>query len=191
MQPAVTLRRTRTPRRMLILGLVALMVLALSAPVSAGGSGHDGRRVTISGDSEPADCNPGVGVGSIELTGDVAGCLSFFPEDYRCDRLNGFDRYRERGSESFEGTLYGEPGTFETTYTLEATYASGFCDAVAAGGFPFELQLTGGCDHRVVGTSGAFDGVHGLITFFDVIPDPGTSGASNFLYAGHLRIPKG
>lgn len=47
-------------------------------------------------------------------------------------------------------------------------------------------QLTGGCDHRVIGTSGAFKGMRGLITFFDVIPDPGESGASNFLYRGRL-----
>lgn len=172
--------RTRS-RRWLILGVVAIVLVVLAAPALAGG------RTSISGNSVPSDCNDGVGAGAIALTGDIEGCLTFFPEDYRCDELNGFDRYWEAGTEHFVGTYQGEAGEFTTTYTLEATFAEGFCDAVEAGGFPFELQLTGGCDHYVTGTSGAFEGVRGLITFFDVIPDPGTSGASNYLYAGRLR----
>ena len=52
----------------------------------------------------------------------------------------------------------------------------------SARGFPFELQYTGGCGHRIIGTSGSFDGVSGLRTFFDVflIPQPP--------YAGHRPL---
>lgn len=172
----------------LIFGLSIVLVLALTSPSGAAGD-SGGETITISGDSVPSDCNEGEGAGAIALTGDIEGCLTFFPGDYSCDRLNGFDRFRETGTESFTGSLHGQPGDFTTSYTLEASYAAGFCDQVDAGGFPFELQLTGGCDHTVTGTSGAFEGVTGLITFFDVIPDPGVSGASNFLYAGDLHMP--
>ena len=172
------------------IGLSIVLLLAFTGPVGAAGdAGGDGTVITVSGDSVPSDCNNGEGAGAILLSGDVEGCLTFFPEDFSCDELIGFDRYRESGTESFVGSLNGEAGEFTTTYVLEATYASGFCDAVAAGGFPFELQITGGCDHTVTGVSGSFVGVSGLITFFDVIPVPGVSGASNFLYAGELEIP--
>ena len=52
----------------------------------------------------------------------------------------------------------------------------------------FSAQLTGGCLHKIVDSSGTgkFEGVDGKLRFFDVIPDPGESGASNFLYAGYL-----
>lgn len=181
MGTSLSLRDWTRGQRWLVLGVVAVVLVVVAGPVDAAA------RRTISGDSVPSDCSAGVGVGSIALSGDLDGCLTFFVDDYRCDELNGFDRYREWGTEHFAGTFWGESGEFTTTYTLEATYAEGFCDAVDAGGFPFELQLTGGCDHRITGTSGVFDGVSGLITFFDVIPDPGSSGASNYLYAGYLQ----
>lgn len=190
MEHTVSNRRARSTRSILVFGLSAILLLAFTSPVSATGDDGGGvETVVVSGDSVPSDCNEGQGAGSILLTGDVDGCLTFFPESFTCDELNGFDRYREFGTEEFVGSLHGESGEFRTTYELEASYASGFCDAVDAGGFPFELQLTGGCDHTVIGESGAFAGVSGLITFFDVIPEPGVSGASNFLYAGDLEIP--
>lgn len=177
-------RSRTTNRRWLALGLAMVLVLAIAAPVSAK---SNVTRQLVSGDSVPADCNPGEGAGSLYMTGDIDGCLTFYPERYSCDDLNGFERYREWGSESFTGTLNGEAGEFTTTYFLEATYAPGFCDALDEGIFAWELQLTGGCKHRITGTSGSFDGVTGLLTFFDVIPDPGVSGASNFIYAAELK----
>ena len=173
--------------RLMVLGISLMLMLAFTAPVGAADSNGVGEVMTVSGNSEPSDCNNDEGVGAIYLTGDVEGCLTFFPSDFSCDELNGYDRYRESGTETFDGSLHGEPGKFTTTYTLEATYAPGFCDGVNAGGFPFELQLTGGCDHAVTGTEGSFAGITGLITFFDVIPNPGVSGASNFFYAGDLE----
>ena len=178
-------KRLRTP--VMVLAVVAALVGASALPVSADGK-KGGERITVSGNSVPSDCNDGEGAGAIALTGDLEGCLTFFPKRFTCDELNGFARYRESGTESFEGTLHGEPGRFSTSYTLEATYESGSCAEFEAGGFPFLSQLTGGCDHYVRGRSGAFRGASGLITFFDVIPDPGSSGASNFLYAGTLKV---
>ena len=182
-------RRTRVGgwRSLVGLGAIFIMIVAFSTPVSAQAEASPAQHVTVSGDSEPSDCNNGRGAGAIALTGDLEGCLIFFPGDFTCDELNGFDRVRESGRELFIGSLFGERGKFRTHYDLEATYAAGFCDAVEAGGFPFEMQLTGGCDHYVRGRTGAFRGMKGLITFFDVVPVPGESGASNFLYAGELK----
>lgn len=192
MEHKLSIRRARfrSMRPVMVIAVSVILLLAFTSPVSAKGDGNVGETMTVSGNSEFSDCNAGIGLGALFLTGDVEGCLTFLEiEDFSCDEMNGFDRYRESGIESFVGSLHGEPGEFETTYTLEATYAEGFCDQVNAGGFPFELQLTGGCDHTVIGESGSFEGVTGLITFFDVIPDPGVSGASNFLYVGTLTTP--
>ncbi len=181
-------RRFGKGRSLIAVGLaMVLLVVAFTVPVGA----HKNKRtVRISGDSLPADCNPGVGVGSLELTGDLEGCLSFMPERFKCKELNGFARYREWGTESFVGELRGKKGRFTTEYRIEATYAQGSCEEFNDGGFPFEKQLTGGCDHWITGVSGAFKKAHGLITFFDIIPDPGTSGASNFFYSGYLHVKK-
>jgi len=174
-------------RRLVSLGLAILMIVAFSTPVSTAQAQAAQEPITISGNSVPSDCSDGRGAGAIFLSGDIEGCLTFFPTDFVCEELDGFDRYREEGKELFTGTLNGERGKFRTSYTLDATYAPGFCDAVNEGEFPFELQLTGGCDHKVRGRTGAFAGLKGLITFFDVIPDPGEGGATNFLYAGELK----
>jgi hypothetical protein len=170
-------------RSLIVLGLVALLALMLTAPVDASARrGH----VSISGDSTPSDCNEGEGDGAIMMSGDLEGCLTFFVDRFECDELNGFARYREWGAESFDGEFRGQEGTFRTTYDLEATYEAGSCADFDAGEFPYLNQLTGGCDHKIVAGDGVFRGVRGHITYFDVIPVPGESGASNFLYAGAL-----
>ncbi|MEM9467073.1 MAG: hypothetical protein AAGA90_17000 [Actinomycetota bacterium] len=182
-----TNRRRITPTRALFAIAIAVAVLlGMLAPASAG------RKIDISGDAVPSLCNDGEGVGAIELTGDLDGCLTFFPKRASCTEYNGFALYEERGRETFVGTFRGEEGTFRTRYTLAATYTAGSCVAIDAalageGDFPFERQLTGGCDHQIIGKRGAFDDLDGLITFYDVIPEPGVSGASNYFYSGYLR----
>lgn len=154
------------------------MIFALMTPVEAA------PKTTISGNATLSAC----GGGGLALTGDLRGCLNFFPARMECEAMNGFDRYREWGREVFTGRYLGERGKFRTKYFIEATYLAGTCaDAEATGEFNFEGQLTGGCDHYITGRRGVFKGMRGLITFFDVIPDPGVSGASNFYYAGYLR----
>ncbi len=161
-----------------------LTALLLPAPAEA-----QGEPTAISGDAVPSDCNNGKGLGAIELTGDLEGCLIFFPKTAECTEYNGFALYEEAGVERFIGSYNGEAGKFRTKYTLAGTYAQGACadfEAEDYGTF-FSKQLTGGCDHYIKGKTGAFKGMKGLITFHDVIPTPGTSGASNFFYTGYLK----
>lgn len=184
-------RTSATTRALLVLVVAVAVTFGVLTPASAK-NGGGGTRTTISGDAVPSLCNDGAGVGAIELTGDLEGCLIFFPTAAECTELNGFALYEERGKEEFIGSYQGEDGTFRTRYTLAATYAEGSCaaiDAALAGeaDFPFDKQLTGGCDHRIKGKTGAFKGLNGLITFHDIIPEPGVSGASNFFYEGYLR----
>lgn len=175
--------KSRLPLLPVVLGAVFLLA-SVASPVDAIGR-H--RSTTVSGNALPSECNKGEGVGALELTGDLEGCWIFLDFDFECEELNGFARYTEKGRESFSGTANGVEGTFKTKYTLEATYNSGACQEFDAGGFPFEEQITGGCDHYIVKGTGAFRRAKGLITFFDVIPDPGESGASNYFYAGKIR----
>jgi hypothetical protein len=171
-------------RPVTILAVAALSAAALLAVVSAA-SAVQSKTVSVSGNSTPSTCNKGKGAGAISLTGDLQGCLTYFPTRYECDELNGFARYTEWGTERFVGTLRGAGGQFTTTYKVVATYATGSCEEFDKGGFPATKQTSGGCEHAVTGRSGAFKGSRGLITFFDVIK-PG-KGATNYLYAGTLR----
>lgn len=178
-------RRFRSKWLLLPLTLGMLLILSsIAAPVDAIGKQSS---VLLSGNAVPSACNGDVGLGAIELSGDMEGCLTFLDFDFECKELNGFALYNERGRESFAGTANGVEGTFTTRYTLEATYKSGACEEFNAGGFPFEQQMTGGCDHFIVNGTGAFRDARGLVTFFDVIPDPGESGASNFFYTAQIR----
>ncbi len=170
-------RRRRRGRALVGLAMSMAMVFASMAPVEAA------PKTTISGNATLSDC----GGGGLQLTGDLQGCLNFFPARFECEAMNGFDRYREWGREIFTGRYMGERGKFRTKYFIEATYLAGTCAAAEAGEFNFNAQLTGGCDHYINGRRGVFKGKRGMITFFDVIPEPGVSGASNFYYAGYLR----
>ena len=88
-------------------GLSVVLLPAFASPVSATGNGGSAAHtMTISGDSVPSDCSNGEGAGAIFLMGDVEGCLTFFPDSYICDELNGFDRYREWRTEAFVGELH-------------------------------------------------------------------------------------
>ncbi|MGI9606505.1 MAG: hypothetical protein ACR2P0_10245 [Acidimicrobiales bacterium] len=174
-------RRRRGRLSLIAIGAVLTMLLSLMTPVGAAQE-----RTTVSGDAVPSTCNNGVGAGAIALTGDLEGCLIFFPGSFECTELNGFALYEERGREVFVGKYDGQRGRFRTKYTLAATYTAGSCAEFDTGGFPFLNQLTGGCDHHIVGKRGVFKGMRGLLTFHDVIPEPGVSGASNFLYSGYL-----
>lgn len=91
--------------------------------------------------------------------------------------------YKEWGGEVFRGAFQGKWGRFDTRYVVEATFGQGFCDT-----FDVNTEYTGSCDHPLSGKRGVFKNVEGLIQLFDVIPDPGVSGASNFLYAGYLIL---
>lgn len=148
-----------------------------------------GDQSSLSGDATGSTCNNGAGVGALELTGDLQGCLIFFVETAVCTELNGFALLDETGTELFIGSWAGQTGEFTTEYTLKATFAQGACADLDAADYDafYGKQLTGGCDHYITGSAGVFDGRNGLITFHDIIPDPGVSGASNFFYEGYLN----
>lgn len=162
-------------RPMAAKGLLLILFLLLALPAIAG-TAQDGH-TQISGDSVLSDC----GDFALEMTGDLNGCLEIFPERFTCEELNGFAVYREWGEELFRDN--DGVSSFSTKYDLEGLYAQGFCDS-----FDFSTQLAGGCSHKVFSGEGKFLGSNGLITFYDIIPVPGASGASNFVYHGDVKI---
>jgi hypothetical protein len=147
---------------------------------------------TISGNSTFSDCGAAGSDFALLFTGDLMGCLSIFVQGYTCKEVNGFAHYTERGREAFVGTWRGKQGRFTTKYTVDAAYATGFCQS-----FDYSLELSGSCIHKIQGRSGVFANVEGVYTMFDVITnvtgDPVTgefkagSGANNFLYAGRIQ----
>ena len=180
---AEELRPVRRRRRALLGSVItALLVLALAAPNVGAGVTRD----PISGTASFSDCNGNEGVGALEFAGDLDGCLIFTPRFSECTELLGFALYEERGAETFRGSYLGSTGVFRTTYTLTATYEQGSCEAFDAGNPPYEAQITGGCDHSIRGTRGVFRDLTGNFNIFDVIPEPGVSGAAEFHWAGYI-----
>jgi len=164
------------------------LVIALLTPNPAGAAEE---RTVISGTAEFSECNNGKGAGALMFSGDLEGCLTFYPKDYTCTEMNGFALYEESGSEIFIGSYEGVRGKFRTRYTLAATYLADSCDAIDdavlnGGDFPWDRQVTGGCDHKILGRKGAFAGKRGNFNIFDVIPEPGVSGATTFQWAGWI-----
>jgi hypothetical protein len=156
----------------------AAVVLAMFFVFSVSVYAADGQggRTRVSGDSVFSDC----GEYALEMSGDLNGCLDIIPQRYTCEEVGDIAVYREWGEEFFRD----EDGvsTFETKYDLEGIYTAGFCET-----FDFTTQLAGGCDHKVLKGRGKFRGANGIITFYDIIPDPGVSGASNFIYHGDVK----
>jgi hypothetical protein len=168
--------------------LVVAMLASGSAALAAGT-----RPTFVSGNSTYSDCGlPGSDL-ALAMTGDLEGCWSVFVEGFKCKELNGFDLYLEHGKEIFVGTLRGKRGRFATDYTLDAVMAKGFCQS-----FDFTLEVTGGCNHKIHGRTGIFEGADGLLKFLDVITgvtgDPVTgafnagTGPNNFPYYGRINL---
>jgi hypothetical protein len=170
-------------------GALATLLLAGGDAALATGSGG----AFVSGNSTYSDCGAEGSDLALALTGDLEGCWSVFVEGFKCKELDGFDLYLENGRELFIGRLRGKQGRFATDYTLEAVMAKGFCQS-----FDFTLEVAGGCDHRIHGRSGVFEGAHGRIKFLDVIAgvsgDPVTgafnagTGPNNFPYYGRIQL---
>jgi hypothetical protein len=181
----MALRRARIPSA----SVFAVVVLASGSAALA-----DGNRTTfVSGNSTYSDCGLAGSDLALAMTGDLEGCWSVFVEGFKCKELDGFDLYLEHGREVFVGTLRGKQGRFATDYTLDAVMAKGFCQS-----FDFTLEVAGGCNHKIHGRSGVFEGADGLIKFLDVIagvtgdPVTGTfnagTGPNNFPYYGRINL---
>ena len=181
----------RTWRSARYLGAAALSTVIMASGNAALATGD--RSYRISGNSTFSNCGAEGSDFGLLMTGDLAGCLSIFVQGFTCKELNGFAHYKERGREAFVGTWRGKNGRFVTDYTVDAAYASGFCQSL-----DFSLELSGSCIHNLHGRSGVFADAEGVFTLFDVITnvtgDPVTgaftagSGANNFLYSGRIRI---
>jgi hypothetical protein len=151
------------------------------------------RTVFVSGNSTYSDCGVEGSDLALAMTGDLEGCWSVFVEGFKCKELKDFDLYLENGREVFVGKLRGNRGRFVTDYTLEAVMAKGFCQT-----FDFTQEVAGGCNHKIHGRSGVFEGADGRIKFLDVITgvtgDPVTGefqagiGPNNFPYYGRINL---
>ena len=127
---------------------------------------------------EVGECNSSLGQGSdfaLIMTGDLAGCLYVFIDEYECSPSG---TYREQGRELFVGMYNGQYGTFRTTYKFHAKYEG------CSEGFPVGAEIFGRCQHPIVKGSGTgvFSGVTGRLDFKDDIE------AGNFPYRGHLKF---
>ena len=179
---------TRRGSRFLVGSALATVIMASGNAALATGD----RSTRISGNSTFSDCGVAESDFALLMTGDLKGCLSIFVRDFTCKEVNGFAHYTERGREAFVGTWRGKHGRFVTNYTVNAAYATGFCES-----FDFSLELSGSCTHHIHGRSGVFADAEGVFTLFDVITnvtgDPVTgafapgSGPNNFLYSGRIR----
>jgi len=175
-------------------GLSSASVLAVAMLASGGPALADGNKSTfVSGNSTYSNCGLAGSDLALAMTGDLEGCWSVFVEGFKCKELADFDLYLENGREVFVGTLRGKRGRFATDYTLDAVMAKGFCQS-----FDFSQEVAGGCNHKIRGRSGVFEGAGGLIKFLDVITgvtgDPVTgafhagTGPNNFPYYGRINF---
>ncbi|MCP9236223.1 hypothetical protein [Lewinella sp. JB7] len=112
---------------------------------------------------------------SIQLTGDLEGCLYVFVSDYACSPSG---TYREEGREYFVGTYLGDAGTFWTDYKFEGKY-----EGCSPDGFFLGAEIFGRCQHPIARGSGTgiFTDVRGRLDFKDDVE------AGNFPFRGHLR----
>jgi hypothetical protein len=113
---------------------------------------------------------------SISMTGDLAGCLYTYVDDFECSPSG---TYREIGRENFVGTYMGVAGSFWTTYKFEAKY-----EGCAEDGSYVGAEIKGRCQHPVVDGSGTgvFEGVTGRLAFKDDIE------AASYPYRIHLSF---
>jgi hypothetical protein len=175
--------------RVMSAGVLATVMLAGGSPATA----NESKSTFVSGNSTYSDCGLEGSDVALAMTGDLEGCWSVFVQGFKCKELDGYDLYLENGREVFIGKYRGKQGRFATDYTLDAVMAKGFCQS-----FDFTLEVAGGCDHKIHGRSGVFDGAEGRIKFLDVIagvtgdPVSGTfnagTGANNFPYYGRISF---
>ena len=87
-------------------------------------------------------------------------------------KFNPSGTYIEQGTEIFVGCMGTRCGTFETTYTFTAKYVDD----------TFAEEIHGRCHHPIVGGTGRFAGVKGVILFKDDVVN------LKFNYRGHISL---
>ena len=133
----------------LVIGVVVLLVGA--APASAGNG------VTrVAGLLEPdtsAQCTAVDNQGAYVATGSLVGC--WYVTTFENVRTNPGGGFYADGTETFVGCLGDACGQFFTTYTFTAKYAG-------------DTELHGRCHHPIIGGTGDFAGVSGVINMHDL-----------------------
>jgi hypothetical protein len=113
---------------------------------------------------DPGDYPP------LDLSGSLNGCWYTY---VAASQFNPSGTYIEQGTEIFVGCLNGLAcGTFETIYTFTAKYVDD----------TFAQEIHGRCEHRIVGGTGDFTGVKGVILFKDDVVN------IKFDYRGHISL---
>jgi hypothetical protein len=103
----------------------------------------------------------------MELEGSLVGCWYTYVSDAKAQPSG---TYLEKGTETFVGCLNETTcGTFTTTYTFTGKFA------------PSGAEIHGRCEHSIVGGTGGFDGVSGVINFKDDVD------AGLFFYRGNIH----
>ena len=166
-----------TIRRLVVL-IAAVSALAVLAAAPAGAAGAK----KVSGTAFPgtlgdAPCDDAAHVGadySIEMTGDLAGCVYGYITSFAFHEGSGV--YKERADETFAGCYGAVCGTFEMKENF-------------TGKFDLDTgnEIHGRCKHPIVSGSGTggFAGVTGRLDFKDDVSDPANP---VFPYKGHLKL---
>ena len=153
--------------------VAALVFVVLAIPASAGTTQISGIGVFNNGCQPPAGSPPGNpgDYPPIDLSsGSLDGCWYTYVS---ASKFNPSGTYIEQGTEIFVGCLNGTTcGTFETTYTFTAKYVDD----------TFAEEIHGRCHHPIVGGTGRFAGVKGVILFKDDVVN------LKYHYRGHISL---
>lgn len=161
----------RWPRAATVSAVVAATALVVVVgTASAGTTQVSGDGVFNAACDPPGALQPPSDTGDYDplaLTGNLVGCWYTYVSDARSHPSG---TYQETGTELFVGCLNGTTcGTFSTTYTFTAKFA------------PTGAELHGRCQHPIVGGTGGFAGMSGVILFKDDV-DTGI-----FYYRGNIK----
>ena len=162
-----------TPRLAFVVMSVAGSLIALAAPVNAATNQLSGTGFfnPSKGHPCPVDQPAYSSYDPIVMTGSLDGCWYTHIET---SKTTPGGVYLETGHELFVGSLNGGPtGTFTTNYNFEAKLN-------AAG-----KEVRGGCQHRIVATSGTVGlaGATGIVFFMDIVGVTIT-----YKYHGHISL---
>lgn len=165
-------------RRVFVLAVAMVVMLALAPPASANVKGAT--QVAGVGVFDAAgECQDDVGFyhAAIVITGDMPGCLY---QVWGPSSMKPSGTYFERGTETFVSAA-NSADRFETTYVFTGKFNDG----------DFGDEIFGRCQHPIVPGSGtgAFAGATGRLDFKDVIERDGDGNITNvyFPMRGHIR----
>lgn len=152
-----------------IAGVVAGTALVVAvAAATAGTTKVSGEGAYVTSCALPPPTSAGGGdYPPLELEGSLEGCWYTYISSSQAQPSG---TYLEKGTEIFVGCLNETTcGTFTTTYTFTGKFA------------PSGAEIHGRCEHSIVGGTGGFDGMSGVINFKDDVD------AGLFFYRGNIH----